>query len=64
VCIATRRGKLLGLLEEDWWPFFLVNRLFLSLSHIKGITLGAGEEVDEVAEGASGMDVDRTSEGL
>ena len=34
------------------------------LSHIKGITLGAGEEVDKVAGGASGMGVgDRASEG-
>ena len=30
-----------------------------SLSHIEGITVGAGEEVDEVAGGASGMGVDR-----
>jgi len=29
-----------------------------SLTHIEGITLGAGEEVDEVAGGASGMGVD------
>ena len=27
-----------------------------------GITLGAGKEVDEVAEGASGMNVDRIGE--
>ena len=31
----------------------------LSLSHIEGITLGAGEEVDEIAGGASGMGADR-----
>ena len=30
--------------------------------HIEGITLGAGEEVDEVAGRASGMDVDRIGE--
>ena len=36
-------------------PFILVDRLFL-VSHIEGITLGAGEEV---AGGASGMGVDR-----
>ena len=30
-----------------------------SFSHIDGITLGAGEEVDEVAGGASGMGVDK-----
>ena len=28
-----------------------------SLAHIEGITLGAGEEVDKVAGGASGMSV-------
>ena len=27
--IATGRSKLSGLLEEDRWPFNLVNRLFL-----------------------------------
>jgi hypothetical protein len=34
----------------------------LSLFHIEGITLGAGEEVDEVARGASGMGADRIGE--
>jgi hypothetical protein len=33
-----------------------------SLSHIEGITLGTGEEIDEVAGGASGMSVDRIGE--
>ena len=33
-----------------------------SLSHIEGITKGAGEEVDEVAGGVSGMGVDRIGE--
>ena len=27
--IATRRGKLSGLLEEDRWPIILVDRLLL-----------------------------------
>ena len=31
-------------------------------SHIEGITLGAYEEVDEVAGGASGMDAGRIGE--
>ena len=35
-----------------------MDRLFL-VPHTEGITLGAGEEVDEVAGGASGMGVDR-----
>ena len=33
-----------------------------SLVHIEGITLGANEEIDEVAEGASGMSVDGIGE--
>ena len=33
-----------------------------SLANIEGITLGAGEEVDEVAGGTSGMGVDRIGE--
>ena len=55
----TGRGKSSGLLEEDRWPFILVDRLFLV---IEGITLSAGEEVDEVAGGAGGMDVDGIGE--
>ena len=39
-----------------------MDRLFFSVAHIEGITLGAGEEVDEVAGGASGMGVDRIGE--
>ena len=57
----TGRSKLSGLLEEDQWPFILVETIF-SLAHIEGITLGAGEEVDEVAEGASAMGVDGIGE--
>ena len=33
-----------------------------SLAHIEGITLNAGEEVDEVAGGAGGMGVDGIGE--
>ena len=32
-------------------------------THIEGITLSAGEEVDEVAEGATGMGVGRIEVG-
>ena len=32
-------------------------QIVFSFPHIEGITLGAGEEVDEVAGGASGSDV-------
>ena len=45
------KGKFLGLLEENWWPFILV----VCLTHLEGITLGAGEEIDEVAGGANGI---------
>ena len=58
--MATGRRKLS---EKDQWPFILVDRLFLfSLTHIEGIILGAGEEVDEVAGGPSGMGMDRIGE--
>ena len=33
-----------------------------SFPYIEGITLGAGEEVDEVAGGAGGMSVDEIGE--
>ena len=33
-----------------------------SLAHIEGITLSAGEEVDEVTGGASGMGVEKIDE--
>ena len=42
--IATGTGKSSGLLE-----------IIFSLAHIEEITLGEGEEVDQVAGGASGM---------
>ena len=45
------------LLEEERWTFILVDKLF-GFTHIKGITLDAGEEVDEVAGGAHDMGVD------
>ena len=61
VWITTRRCKLSALLEEDQWPFILVDTVF-SLSHTEGIPLGAGEEIDEVSGGAGGMDVDRIGE--
>ena len=32
------------------------------LAHIEGITLGAGEEIDEVARGGGGMGVDGIGE--
>ena len=61
VWITTKRGKLLRLLEEEWWPFILVDKL-IRFIHIESFTLGAGEEVDEVCGGASGMGVDMIGE--
>ena len=29
VYLLTGRDKLSGLLEEDWWPFIVVDKLFL-----------------------------------
>ena len=40
-------------------PIHSSGQTVYSLSHIEGITLGAGEEVDEVAGNESGMGVDR-----
>ena len=61
--IATGRGKSSGLLA-----IHSSGQTISSLAHIEGITLGAGEEVDEVAGGAGGVDGigevgDRASEG-
>ena len=42
-------------IHSSWQTIF-------SLTCIEGITLGAGEEVDEVAGGACGMGVDRIAE--
>ena len=39
-----------------------IAQTIFSFTHIEGITLGASEEVDEVAGGANGMCVDRISE--
>ena len=52
--IATGRGKSSGLLDEDRWPFILVD--------VEGIILGAGEEVDEAAGGAGGTGMDGIGE--
>ena len=47
-------------MEEKQWSFIPVDKLFFCFIHI--ITLGTGEEVDEVAGGASSMSVDRIGE--
>ena len=43
-------------------PIHSSEQTISSLAHIEGITLGAGEEVDEVAGGGSGMGVDGMGE--
>ena len=43
-------------------PIHSSGQTVLSLSHIEGITLGADEEVDEVAGGANIMGLDRIGE--
>ena len=50
-----------GVSCQDCWRRTSRQTVF-SISYIEGITLGGGEEVDEVAGGASGMGVDRISE--
>ena len=47
----TGRGKLSRLLEEDWWSFILVDKLFLVSLTLKVVS----KEVDEVG--------DRTNDG-
>jgi hypothetical protein len=54
--------RLEGISCQDCWPFILVDKTIFSLHHIEGITLDAGEQVDEVAGGASSMGVDRIDE--
>ena len=39
-----------------------IGQTIFGLTQIEGITLGAGEEADEVAGGASGLGVDRIGE--
>ena len=50
--IATGRGKLSGTFGRRPVALHSSGQTIFSLAHIEGITLGAGEEVDEVAGGA------------
>ena len=54
MCIATRRDTSSGLMDKEQWPFILVDELFFVLP-----TQKADDEVDKVAERASGMGVYR-----
>ena len=60
--MATGRGKLFGIVGGGLVPIHSSGRTVFRLPHIQGITLGAGEEVDEIARGASGMGADRIGE--
>lgn len=50
-----RKVSFLGLLEEERWPFILADKLFLVFTHIEGIVLEAGEEVNDVARGTNSI---------
>jgi hypothetical protein len=50
-------GQVVGTVARGPVAIHSSGQIILSLTHIEGITLGAGEEVDEVAGGASGMSV-------
>ena len=64
------KGQVVGTVGRRLVAIHSSGQTISSLAHIEGITLSAGEEVDEVAGGAGGMGVDgigevgdRTSEG-
>ena len=44
--IATGRDKLSGLLEEDWWPFILADKLFSVSPHWLQVMAGEARVVD------------------
>ena len=57
-----RKGQVVGTVGRRPVTLHSSGQTISSLAHIEGIILSAGEEVDEVAVGASGMDVDRVGE--
>ena len=52
------KGQVFGTVGRRLVAIHFSGQTIFSLAHIEGITLGAGEEVDEVAAGASGIGVD------
>ena len=56
---GDRKGYIVGIVGEGPVPIHSSEETIFCLPHTEGITLGAGEEVDEVAGGASGMGADR-----
>ena len=52
----------MGIVKGSIVAIYSSGQTIFSFTHIEDITLGTGEEVDEVAGGASAMDVDRIGE--
>ena len=57
-----RKGQVVGTVGRRPVAIHSSGQTISSLTHIEGITLGAGEEVDEVPGGAGGMGVDGIGE--
>ena len=57
-----RKGQVVGTVGRRPVAIHSSGQTISSLAHIEGITLSAGEEVDEVAGGAGGMGVDGIGE--
>ena len=55
---CDQKGYFVGIVGGGPVAIHSSGQTVFSCSHITGITLGAGEEVDEVAGRASGMGVD------
>ena len=56
------KGQVVGTVGRGPVAIYSSGQTIFSLAHIEGITLTAGEEVDEVAGGAGGMGVDGIGE--
>ena len=52
---CDRTGPIVGIIGGRAVAIHSSGQTVFSFPYIEGITLGAGEEVDEVAEGASGL---------
>ena len=55
---CNQKGQVVGTVGRRPVVIHSSGQTISSLPHIEGIVLGAGEEVDKVAGGAGGMDVD------
>ena len=56
------KGQVVGTVGRRLVAIHSSGQTIFNLAHIEGITLSAGEEVDEVAGGAGGMGVDGIGE--